>query len=114
MKLHFLLWTLLVALAAGCGSSDSSSSDSLDADQACSNLVTYCPSGYSWSAYVSDEAGCRTTLDCVYQFYSGDCRQIIADSASCLANITSEAGCTECSNMFAATALSCDYPSGCL
>lgn len=82
-------------------------------DNACSKMMQYCPTGYSWSDFVSTEAQCRDTYHCVYDFYSGNCRSTLVEGINCLSELTSETGCGACDTMLSQLMSTCDYPASC-
>jgi hypothetical protein len=101
---------LCLSFALGCGGSEAGN----DIAKACSNAITYCPSGYTWSGYASDENTCQRIFSCVSRMYSGDCRGYITDSIKCLAEISDASGCSACSDIMAQAPQSCPYPTSCL
>jgi len=107
-----VLWLALLP-AAACDT-DFDGDPQLDIAASCSKLVQYCPTGYSWSTYVTDEPGCRDIFNCVHDYYSGSCRDTLENGMNCLADIESSAGCTSCDNILSTLTTTCSYPSSCL
>ena len=118
MKTILTLLTLGSLLAAACGSGDTGGTpapaSTANAASACAKLVQYCPTGYSWSSYVTDEQGCRTAFECIYNLYTGSCRQTLAQGFQCLGALTSASGCSACDSTIGQLQSSCDYPASCL
>mgnify|MGYP001767035322 CR=1 FL=1 len=104
---------LALALAAA-GCDEDEDGDIISNAQACSNVMSICPTGYSWSAYVTSEGQCVTAFDCVDAFYTGDCRASFEDGIRCLQDLDSAAGCAACDAIMTALSSTCAYPAGCL
>jgi len=102
----------LAAAAPGCG--DDSEPEGPDTTVPCQKLWQYCPTGYSWSYYVTGEQDCRDTFDCVYDFFSGNCRDTLVSGFDCLGALTSASGCSACDGTLSQLATSCPFPSQCL
>jgi hypothetical protein len=113
MKNVFLLTAalLLAAAAPGCGDSEPAGPDTTTP---CQKLVQYCPTGYSWSYYVTGEQDCRDTFDCVYDFYSGNCRDQLVSGFDCLGNVTDASGCSACDSILTQLSTTCTFPASCL
>jgi len=115
MKLLSTLWLLMLGLVAGCDSDESpGSGNTFEPTTACANLVTYCPTGYTWSAYATDASRCRAVFSCVYNLYTGSCRQIIADTMTCLEGVTAGSGCSACNTIITRATTECSQPLSCL
>ena len=122
MQDMFRHWILGLILVVGCsggtetggGAAGGSGTAALDTARACSNLIEYCPDGYSWSEYISDEAGCRRIFSCTYELYSGNCRKMVGDATACLAALTDASECLDCNDIILPTQTECDRPSSCL
>jgi hypothetical protein len=111
MKGRIVLATLLaLASVQAC---DSSTGSPPDYATACSKLVQYCPSGYSWSSYVTGEQQCREAFDCTYNFYSGNCRARLSEGVDCLAGVTDASGCQACDDIIAGLSSDCAQPVDC-
>lgn len=115
MRRGTIVLALCLALfpAAACDD-DGSSEPQLDIAASCSKMLQYCPTGYSWSYYVTDEPGCRDIFNCVYDYYTGSCRDTLVSGMNCLADLESSAGCTGCDNILSTLPTTCSYPSSCL
>jgi hypothetical protein len=103
----------VVVLAVLVGACDASESPP-DVNAACSNVFTYCPTGYTWSPYFSDAAGCEQMFDCVIGFYTANCRSRMEEAARCLAGLTDGYRCAICDGMFAELQPLCPEPMPCL
>jgi hypothetical protein len=115
MKVLSTLWLLVLGLVVGCDGDDSTGSgSSFDPTAACSNIVTYCPTGYAWSGYASDAASCGTMFNCVYNLYTGSCRQIVADAVTCLNGVTAASGCSACNTIISRATTECSAPTSCM
>jgi hypothetical protein len=115
MKHFFAVGILGVAALVGCDADDTANSGTtVDLTQGCSNVFKYCPSGYTWSQFVSDEEECKTTFNCVYQLYTGNCHQMMADATTCLSSLTSASGCAACNDKFMTIQSQCAEPTSCL
>jgi len=113
MKNVFLLTAALFLAAAAPGCSDSDP-EGPDTATTCQKLIQYCATGYSWSNYISTEQDCRDSFDCVYDLYSGNCRDTLVSGFDCLGNLTDASGCAACDNTISQLMTSCDYPAQCL
>lgn len=106
---------MMLGLVAGCDSSDNSGGGStFEPTTACANIVAYCPTGYTWSAYATDAASCRTMFSCVYNLYTGSCRQYMADTVTCLDGVSAASGCSACNTIINQVATGCSAPTSCL
>jgi len=111
MKTTGMACVMVLAMMVGaCGESDSAP----DVNAACGNVFSYCPTGYTWSPYFSDAAGCRQMFDCVIGFYSSDCRSRVEGALNCLAGVTGAAGCAACDDMMLELQPLCPEPVRCL
>ena len=112
-----VIFTGCLALACGSGDTGGGSTASTtapDTASACAKLVQYCLTGYSWSPYVTDQQSCQKLFDCIYNYYSGTCRQTLANGVSCLAGVTSSSGCSACDGTISSLQQSCSEPTSCL
>ncbi len=107
-----IILTVLILLPATTAC-DKGSDPAVSTDTACRKLIQYCPTGYSWSAYVTDQASCVAAFDCVADYYSGSCRDTLMDGFSCLADMASSSGCGACDVIISSLQSSCPYPSAC-
>jgi hypothetical protein len=108
-------WLLALFLAVGCDGDETGGGGSpFEPTKACTNIVTHCPTGYTWSAYATDEAGCRTLFNCTYNFYTGSCRQIVADGVTCLQGVTAPSGCSPCNTILMRAGTECEEPASCI
>jgi hypothetical protein len=114
MKNLYILLLLGLLFTLGCGDDDDSGSIPIDTTSACSNLVKYCPGGYTWWRYVTDEKECQQAYSCVYKLYSGHCRQLLVDSGNCLADLKDSSGCLDCNDFLSDIESSCAYPKSCI
>jgi hypothetical protein len=110
-----LVLGLVLGFVAGCDSDENTgSANTFDPTTACSNVIAYCPSGYTWSGYATDATSCRTMFSCVYNVYAGSCRQIIADTVTCLNGVTAASGCSACNTIITRATTECSAPTSCL
>jgi len=115
MRLLSTLCFLTLGLVAGCSSDENTGGTSkFEPSKACSNIVTYCTTGYAWSGYATNATSCDTMFNCVYNLYSGSCRQIIADSVTCLESVTAISGCSACNTIITRATTECSEPTSCL
>jgi hypothetical protein len=112
-KMIGLFLSLALYPCAACDE-EGSGEPQLDIAASCSRLVQHCPTGYSWSYYVTDEAGCRDIFNCVHDDYSGSCRDTLESGMRCLADVESSAGCADCDAILSSLATTCPYPASCL
>lgn len=108
-----LFLSIALILNAACDGDENGESQ-MDIEASCSKLVQYCPTGYSWSYYVTDEAGCRDIFNCVYDYYSGSCRDTLVSGMNCLAELDGSAGCSGCDSILSDLPTTCSYPASCL
>ncbi len=108
-----LFLSLALFMSAACDG-DKISEPPVDIAASCRKLTQYCPAGYSWSYYVTDEAGCRDIFNCVSGYYMESCRDTLVDGMSCLAALEGSAGCGSCDTILSTLSTTCSYPSSCL
>ena len=113
MRKEMILWVTFIALltAAGC---DKSTSPPPSVDTSCRKLVQYCPTGYSWSSYVTDQASCVEAFNCVSDFYTGSCHDTLLDGFTCLGDVAGSGDCGDCDSIMSSLETFCTYPSTCL
>jgi hypothetical protein len=80
----------------------------------CTNMLEYCPTGYSWSSHVTSVESCEQNLGCVLESYSGECRTMLEQAIECWAGLTSSSGCAACDEIVQEVQSSCAYPASCL
>ena len=112
-KMIGLVFFLALLPAAACDE-DGNGEPALDIAASCSKMLQYCPTGYSWSYYVTDEPGCRDTFNCVHDYYTGSCLNTLESGMRCLAAMESSAGCADCDTILSSLATTCTYPADCL
>jgi hypothetical protein len=110
-KASLLAAALFLAAASSCSDSEPKGPDTT---VPCQKLVQYCPTGYSWSLYVTGEQDCRDTFDCVHDLYSGSCRDTLVQGFDCLGNLTAASGCSACDSILTQLSTSCPFPTQCL
>ena len=111
-----LVATIAITLslaAAGCDK-DETGDDLVNNSQACTNIMSLCVEGYSWSGYLTSEAQCLGIFDCVDAFYDGACRTDYEAAIRCLQDLPSADGCAACDAMMTGLSSTCPYPTGCL
>jgi hypothetical protein len=111
MKKRILVLLIAGYFGVGCGDSNNSP---IDTKTACSKVMKYCPDGYGWRAYVADEKDCQNVFNCVADWYSGHCRDLLAEGAECLKALTGSSGCGECNDIVDEIESSCKYPDQCM
>lgn len=114
MSLLSTLRFALLVLIVGCDGEETGADTTFEPTTACANLITYCPTGYTWSAFATDAASCRSMFSCVHNLYTGSCRQIIADGVTCLEGVTATSGCRACDTIIARATTECSEPTSCL
>ncbi len=117
MRTMLTILTLGSLLAAGCGSDHHqppASSAPANTGLACAKLIQYCPTGYVWSNYLTDEQTCRAIFDCTYDLSPTACRQSLAQGFDCLAALTDASGCKACEGLVSQVQSTCPYPQDCL
>jgi len=85
-----------------------------DFASACAHLTSFCPTGYSWSAYVTDQPTCMDAFVCVHDFYTGDCRATMEDGIDCLAGVGASSECGACDTIMQGLSATCAFPASCL
>lgn len=114
MSLLSMLRFAVLVFVVGCDGDETGGGATFEPTTACSNLVTYCPTGYTWSGFATDAANCRTMFSCVHNLYTGSCRQIIADGVTCLAGVSAASDCGACDTIIARATTECSEPTSCL
>lgn len=82
--------------------------------QACQNTLLYCPTGYPWDAWITDQVSCEALFTCVLSYFSGACEAMVSNLANCMAGMTSSTDCGDCEAIQLDIMNSCPEPSGCL
>lgn len=114
MRHSMRLWCLMPILFAGCDGDETAGAAPFEPSTACANIVSYCPTGYTWSGFATNAADCRTMFSCVHALYTGNCRQIIADGVTCLEGVTAASGCSACDTIITRATTECSEPTSCL
>jgi hypothetical protein len=114
MRTLSMLRVVALVLVVGCDGEETGGAAPFEPATACANIVTHCPTGYTWSGFAADAASCRTMFSCVHNLYTGNCRQIIADSVSCLNGVTAASGCSACNSIINRATTECSEPTSCL